>query len=70
MGYPSLGRDLGSVEVLWDGGGVPPSQREQTENITFPHPSDAGGINEERIVCDNLCDNYQSKEEFSRCQMI
>ena len=36
---------MGLVEVLWDGDGVPlpPPGCEQTENITFRHPSDAGG---------------------------
>ena len=37
MGYPPV--------KTWDGYSPPPPPRkcEQTENITFPHPSDAGG---------------------------
>ena len=39
-------KDMGPVEVLWDGDGAPPPQvwtDKQTETNTFPHPSDAGG---------------------------
>ena len=34
---------MGPVEVLWDGDGVPLPGGEQSENITFRHPSDVGG---------------------------
>ena len=46
MGTPR--KDMGPVEVLWDGEGVLPSPvwtNKQTETITFPHPSEAGGKN-------------------------
>ena len=39
-------KDMGPVEVLWDGNGAPPPSvwtDRETETITFPHPSDAGG---------------------------
>ena len=40
-------KDMGPVEVLWDGDGVPPCvwTIKQTETITFPHPLDSGGTN-------------------------
>ena len=38
LGYPPTGKDMGPVEVLWDGDGVPPRVwiDKQTETITFP----------------------------------
>ena len=40
-------KDMGPVEVLWDGDGVapPPHECEQTENITSHRTSYAGGKN-------------------------
>ena len=37
LGYP-FQKDMGTVEVLWDGDGVPSLCGEQTENITPPPP--------------------------------
>ena len=38
-------KDMGPVEELWDGDGVPHWvwTNKQTETVTFPHPSEAGG---------------------------
>ena len=53
-GYPVYlpRKDMGLVEVLWDGDGVCPWvwTNKRTETITFPHPSDAGGYNREMFV--------------------
>ena len=40
-------KDMRPVEVLWDGDKVHTAvwTDKQTETITFPHPSDAGGKN-------------------------
>ena len=57
MGYPPSGSGMGYPPVwTWDGvppphpdlgwGTPPPHKCGQTENITFPHPSDAGGKNQ------------------------
>ena len=60
MGYPPSESGMGYPLCLDLGQGTPPSRPgmgypppphmcEQTENITFPHPSDAGG-NKENLV--------------------
>ena len=40
-------KDMGPVEILWDGDGVSLGvwKKKQTENITLPHTTDAGGNN-------------------------
>ena len=40
---PCPGREGGEVPLFWSGRGALPLPSEQTENITFPYPSDAGG---------------------------
>ena len=47
MGYPPSWPGNGVASPLSAGQGYPhpPRKYEQTENITFPHPSDAGGNN-------------------------
>ena len=49
MGYPPGGScDLSKYYGMEMG--YPPFRCEQTENITFPHPSDGGGKNEELFL--------------------
>ena len=43
--HPDLGWDNPPPPQTWDGVPPPPRKCEQTENITFSHPSDEGGKN-------------------------
>ena len=61
MGYPPP-TDLGR--------GIPPNKWGQTENITFPHPSDAGGKNMnvfiliQRDTAENTAEYKQAKRRW------
>ena len=61
-----IGKDMGPEEVLWDGDEILPWvwTDKQTEPITFPHPSDAGGNKSKLIDLSTGCATRSSAKEF------